>query len=267
MGVAFDENGKAQGSMGIDTADIHNDGNRVMAIGNFSNEMTAFYHASPGGYFSDQTIQAKVGNASLFTLTFGLFFFDYDQDGYQDLFCVNGHIEPNVQRYQKNLRYSQCPSLFWNQQNGAFYEVGVEAGLKDFGVGRGAAYGDYDGDGDLDVLVSNNGVVADNGQAWLLRNDNEENNNYLRLKTKGTQSNRDGIGAKITISVDGQRQSRLVKTGSSYCSQSEMVGTFGLGQSEEIEQLTVVWPSGLIDTYTNILANSQLTLQEGETQR
>ena len=267
MGVAFDENGKAQGSMGIDTADIHNDGNRVMAIGNFSNEMTAFYHASPGGYFSDQTIQAKVGNASLFTLTFGLFFFDYDQDGYQDLFCVNGHIEPNVQRYQKNLRYSQCPSLFWNQQNGDFYEVGVEAGLKDFGVGRGAAYGDYDGDGDLDVLVSNNGVVADNGQAWLLRNDNEENNNYLRLKTKGTQSNRDGIGAKITISVDGQRQSRLVKTGSSYCSQSEMVSTFGLGQSEEIEQLTVVWPSGLIDTYTNILANSQLTLQEGETQR
>jgi hypothetical protein len=196
-----------------------------------------------------------------------LFFFDYDQDGYQDLFCVNGHIEPNVQRYQKNLRYSQRPSLFWNQQNGDFYEVGVEAGLKDFGVGRGAAYGDYDGDGDLDVLISNNGVVATNGQAWLLRNDNEENNNYLRLKIKGTQSNRDGIGAKITVSVGGQRQSRLVKTGSSYCSRSEMVITFGLGQSEKIEQLTVVWPSGLIDTYTNILANAQLTLQEGETQR
>ena len=108
---------------------------------------------------------------------------------------------PECTPYQKNLRYSQCPSLFWNQQNGDFYEVGIEAGLKDFGVGRGAAYGDYDGDGDLDVLVSNNGVVADNGQAWLLRNDNEENNNYLRLKTKGTQSNRDGIGAKITISI------------------------------------------------------------------
>ena len=267
MGIAFDENGKPRGCMGIDVADVNNDSSNVIAIGNFSNEMNSFFLARAGDYFSDQTIQTRIGNPSLFTLTFGLFFLDFDLDGYQDLFCANGHIEPNVSRYQRSIRYPQRPSLFWNQQNGKFDEIGLKVGLKKAGVGRGAAYGDYDRDGDLDLLVSNSGIIPRNGRAWLLRNDVNHQNNYLRIKTKGVDSNRDGIGTKVVISAAGVQQRQMVCTGSSYCSQSEMILTFGLGQAEVVDWLEVIWSSGTIDKYTNIAANILLTINEGESKK
>jgi len=170
-------------------------------------------------------------------LTFGLLFFGYDLDGALDLFCVNGHIEPEVGRYQQHTPYAQLPSLFRNEGNGTFHNISEHAGLAVAGVGRGCAYGDYDNDGDLDLLVSNNGVDADYGRAWLLRNDSESQANYLRVRTVGTRSNLDGIGATVRVISGNTVQQRMVRTGSSYCSQSEMPLTFGLGQNETVASL------------------------------
>ena len=263
MGVAFDESGKARGSMGIDAADAYNDSGIVLAIGNFSNEMTAFFYARSGDYFTDQAKQAKIGNASLLTLTFGLFFFDFDLDGYPDLFCVNGHIEPDVGRYQQNVAYAQRPSLFWNQRDGTFAEIGLQTGAGKLDVGRGAAYGDYDNDGDLDVLVSSSGVRANYGKPRLLQNTSESRKNYLRIRTIGVRSNRDGIGAKVIVKADSITQRQMVRTGGSYCSQSEVALTFGLGSSETVESLEVVWPSGQVDRYTQQQANRLIEVVEG----
>ena len=263
MGVAFDESGKARGSMGIDAADAYNDSGLVLAIGNFSNEMTAFFYARSGDYFTDQAKQAKIGNASLLTLTFGLFFFDFDLDGYPDLFCVNGHIEPDVGRYQQNVAYAQRPSLFWNQRDGTFAEIGLQTGAGKLDVGRGAAYGDYDNDGDLDVLVSSSGARTNYGKPRLLQNTSESRKNYLRIRTIGVRSNRDGIGAKVIVKADSITQRQMVRTGGSYCSQSEVALTFGLGSSETVESLEVVWPSGQVDRYTQQQANRLIEVVEG----
>ena len=264
-GIALSEKGMARGSMGIDAADAHNDGGLALAIGNFSNEMTAFFYAAPGDYFSDQARQVKIGGVSLLALTFGLFFFDFDLDAYPDLFCVNGHIEPDINRSQSNVDYAQKPSLFWNRGDGTFEEIGSQVGLDSPGVGRGAAYGDYDNDGDLDLLIANNGVHRGYGKAGLLRNDGGNHNNYLRVKAIGKESNRDGIGAKVILQSGGLTQRRMVRTGSSYCSQSEMTLTFGLGQSTRVESLQVAWPSGKIDLYADLLGNCLIEVVEGET--
>jgi len=265
MGIAFDESGRVRGSMGIDAADVYNDGGLAIAIGNFSNEMTAFFYAKPDDYFADLASRVKIGNASLISLTFGLFFFDFDLDRYADVFYVNGHIEPNIGLYQQIVEYAQPPSLFWNQHDGTFTEIGSQVGLGKLGVGRGVAYGDYDNDGDLDLLISNNGVKTGYGKAWLLRNDGGNRNNYLRVKTVGVKSNRDGIGAKVILKASGLTQRQMVRTGSSYCSQSETTLTFGLGQSEIVESLEVIWPSGKIDRYANLQANRLIKVTEGET--
>ena len=264
-GVAVSEKGMARGGMGIDAADVHNDGGLALTVGNFSNEMTAFFYAPEGNNFSDQARQVKIGGVSLLALRFGLCFFDFDLDGYPDLFCANGHIEPDINRAQPNVDYVQRPSLFWNQGDGTFEEIGSQVGLDSPGVGRGTAYGDYDNDGDLDLLVSNNGVHPDYGKVWLLRNDGGNRKNYLRVKTIGRESNRDGIGAKVILKAGGVTQRRMVRTGSSYCSQSETILTFGLGQSERVESLQVIWPSGQIDWYTDLPVNRLIEVVEGET--
>ncbi len=267
MGIAFDENGRARGSMGIDAADVYNDGGLAIVVGNFSNEMTGVFYARPGDYFSDQASQVRIGNASLLALTFGLFFFDFDLDGYLDLFYVNGHIEPDVERYQQNVSYAQPPSLFRNRRDGSFEEIAEQVGLGRRGVGRGTAYGDYDNDGDLDLLISNNGVIPDYGKPRLLRNDSETRRNYLRVRTRGVKSNRDGIGAKVVLKAGDVTQRRMVRTGGSYCSQSEMTLTFGLGSRKKVDLLQVIWPSGQIDQYANLSANRLLEVTEGETHR
>ena len=268
MGIAFSETGKARGSMGIDAADVYNDGGVAIAIGNFSNEKTAFFYAKPGDtYFTDRADRAQIGNISYRSLTFGVLFFDCDLDGALDLFCVNGHIEPAVFRYQQHTPYAQFPSLFRNQGDGTFRDITKHAGLVHAGVGRGCAYGDYDNDGDLDLLVSNNGVEDGFGGAWLLRNDTEPVSNYLRVKTVGVRSNRDGIGAKVSVTSGNSVQSQMVRTGSSYCSQSEMVLTFGLGKSETVSQLEIRWPSGEIDRYTELKVNQTIEVIEGASKK
>ena len=263
MGIAFSETGKARGSMGIDAADVYNTGGIAIAIGNFSNEKTAFFYAKPeDAYFTDSADKVQIGNTSLRFLTFGLLFFDCNLDGALDLFCVNGHIEPEVLRYQQHTPYAQTPSLFRNRGDGTFQDITERAGLTRPGVGRGCAYGDYDNDGDLDLLVSNSGVTEDYGKAWLLRNDTTPPSNYLRVRAIGTRSNRDGIGAKVQVKSGDSVQQQIVRTGSSYCSQSEIVLTFGLGKNETVAHLEIQWPSGEIDRYRERKANQLIEVIE-----
>ena len=265
-GVATSEKGMARAGMGIDASDVNNDGGVALAIGNFSNEMTAFFYAPHNQVFADLGRSAKIGNPSFLMLTFGLFFFDFDLDGHSDLFCVNGHIEPDIAKSQPILSYAQQPSLFRNQGNLIFEDVSDVVGFESFGVGRGASYGDYDDDGDLDVLISNNGVLPEFGGASLFRNEGGNQMNFLRVKTIGTKSNRDGIGTKVVLTAGNTTQRKMVRTGGSYCSQSETTLTFGLGKAERIESLQVIWPSGGIDQYTNLAVNRLITVIEAETQ-
>jgi enediyne biosynthesis protein E4 len=248
--------------MGVDAADYDGSGRPSLVIGNFSNEMMALYHNEGTGLFIDEAATAGIGRPSLLTLTFGCFFFDVDLDGRLDIFAANGHVADDVNRVQPRVTYAQRPHLFRNIGGGRFEEITTELGaaLNEPVVGRGAAYADYDNDGDLDLLITTN-----HGPARLLRNDGGNRHNALRIRTVGTVSNRDGIGARVEIELPGgAKQWRLVKTGSSYCSQSELPLTFGLGTATQVAAIRVRWPSGKIDTIPGTAANQSLTIQEGK---
>ena len=197
-------------------------------------------------------------------MTFSTFFFDYDLDGLPDLLAINGHVSDDISVVQPTLKYAQPPHLFRNLGKNRFEEVTGKVGsaLQKPIVGRGAAYADFDNDGDLDLLITTN-----NGPARLLRNDNANQNDMLRVKTVGTQSNRDGIGAKVTVTTSkGAHLFGMVKTGSSYLSQSELPLTFGLGKPEDGKtvSLEIVWPSGHKDALSNIKPNQFITVREGK---
>jgi len=258
-GVAFSEDGVARAGMGVDAADYDRSGYPSIVISNFSNQMLALYHNEGNGLFVDEAPRSEVGRASLLTLGFGCFFFDYDLDGWLDLFVTNGHIENGIERIQKRVRYAQPPHLFRNLGKGKFQEVTAEMGPAFAAprVGRGAAYGDIDNDGALDLLVATNG-----GPALLFHNEGP-NNHGLRVRLIGTRSNRDGIGAVARVTAGGQTQEQMLRSGSSYLSQSELVLTFGLGQLKEVEALEVRWPSGQVDRLRKIGADQFITVQEG----
>ena len=259
-GVAFSEDGTVRGAMGVDAADYDGSGLASLVIGNFSNEMLNLYHNEGQGLFVDDAPTSEVGQSSLLTLAFACFFFDFDLDGKLDIFVANGHVENDINKVQRRVTYRQPPHLFHNQGKG-FVEVAHRVGT-DFGkprVGRGGAYGDYDNDGDLDLLMSTNG-----GPAVLWENQRKNGNRFLRVKTVGTSSNRDGIGAKVTVQLAGGRLWRRVKSGSSYCSQSELPVTFGLGRSDKILSLEVLWPSGSVDKLTNLAPDQRIVIREGE---
>jgi hypothetical protein len=261
-GVAFSEAGVARAGMGVDAADYDGSGKQSLIIGNFSNEMMALYHNEGTGLFIDEAPTSTIGRASLLTLTFGCFFFDYDLDGLPDIFAADGHVSDDINKVQQKVRYAEPPHLFRNLGKKRFEEVTMSIGqaLQQAMVGRGAAYGDFDNDGDLDLLITSN-----NGKARLLRNDGGNQNNLLRIKTVGTSSNRDGIGAKITLKLSNQAKLwSVVKSGSSYCSQSELPLTFGLGKTDKVSTVEVVWPSGRVDVATEVTANQFITIQEGK---
>ena len=259
-GVAFSEAGIARAGMGVDAADYDGSGRPSLIIGNFSNEMMALYHNEGNGLFIDEAPRSALGRATLLTLTFGCFFFDYDLDGWLDVFAANGHVADDVEQVQSRVTHAQRPQLFHNAGRGRFEEIVEEAGnaLQQPMVARGAAYADFDNDGDLDILMTSNG-----GAPRLLRNDGGNTNNLLRVKTVGTESNRDGIGARVEVTTGGQRRWQMVKTGSSYASQSEVPLTFGLGDQMSVELMRVVWPSGQVDEVTGIAANEFLVVEEG----
>jgi hypothetical protein len=262
-GVAFSEAGTARAGMGVDAGDYDGSGRQGIVIGNFTNESMALYRNEGTGLFTDEAPNSGIGKMSAQSLTFAVFFFDYDLDGLLDVFAANGHVSDDISVVQPNVKYAQAPHLFRNKGKKKFEEMTGRLGraLQRAIVGRGAAYGDFDNDGDLDLLITSN-----NGPARLLRNENGNQNDLLRVKTVGTRSNRDGIGAKVTLKTAKGKLFSLVKTGSSYCSQSELPLVFGLGAPEEgrTVSLEIVWPGGQKDLITDIKANQSITVQEGK---
>ena len=263
-GVAFSDAGKARAGMGADAADYDLSGRQSLVIGNFTNESMSLYHNDGSGLFADKAMTDGIGPPSANSLTFSTFFFDYDLDGLPDIFAANGHVADDVSVVTPTIHYAEPPLLFRNKGNGKFEDVSDKLGsaLRQPVVGRGAAYLDFDNDGDLDLVINTN-----NGPAKLLRNDNGNQNDMLRIKTIGTRSNRDGIGAKITVKTDkGLQLFGMVKDGSSYLSQNELPLTFGLGKPEanKTVSLEIVWPSGKKDSVANIKPNQFITLEEGK---
>ncbi len=258
-GVAYGEDGVARGAMGVDSADYDRSGRPHLLVGNFSNQMLGLYHNEGNGLFVDEAPSSSVGRDSLLSLTFGLFFFDYDLDGYPDILAANGHIEEEIGRVQPKIQYREPPLLFRNLGGKKFENVSNAVG-PDFAkplVARGAIYGDFDRDGDLDVLITSN-----NGPAHLFRNDGGNRNHWISIRTVGTKSNRDGIGAKVTIASASGRQSNTVRSGSSYASQSDLALVFGLAQDAVVNSIEVAWPSGTKQTFRNVPANQFLTIDE-----
>ncbi len=268
-GIAFSEDGKARGGMGIDTADYDNSGRQSVVITNFDNEMLALFQsslprASGPGVFSDLAPRLEIGRATRHSLGFGCFFFDANLDGLLDLMVVNGHIDDTVRNLGGKSEYAQPQQLFLQGPEGAFHNVAGQAGsgFAEAKVGRGAAYADFDNDGDLDLLITTN-----NGPAYLYRNDFSGSNRSLRMKLIGGPSNRDGIGARVQVHVGSVVMSRMVKSGSSYLSQSELPLTFGMGQNDKADRVVIYWPSGRTDEHRNLHPGRLWTLQESRKPR
>ena len=259
-GLAFSSEGKARAGMGVDVADFENSGTDGVVITNFDNEMIGLYRASGKG-FEDVAPQSGVGVASKNSLGFGCAFLDINLDGWLDFAVANGHIDETVRNIRGNVGYAQPAQLFVNRGNGTFHDVAAEvgAGFDEPKVGRGLAYGDFDRDGDLDLLITTN-----NGPAYLYRNDQTSGNRSIRFRLAGTKSNRDGIGATVRVFSGGMTQSRLVKGGSSYLSQSELPVTFGLEKRDRIERVVIDWPSGRTEEYKNLAAGRCYECTEGK---
>ena len=263
-GIAFSEDGVARAGMGVDASDYDHSGAPSILITNFSNQMVSLYHNEGRGLFVDEAPRSEIGRASLLTLGFGCFFFDYDLDGWPDIFIANGHIDSDIERVQPNVKYAMAPHVFRNAGKGNFQEVTKSLG-KSFNtprVGRGAAYADINNDGRLDLLLSTNG-----GPVYLFLNEATgpaAANKSLRVKLVGTKSNRDGIGAVVRISSGGVTQTQMMRSGSSYLSASELVLTFGLAQNDKADTLEVRWPSGQIDKLSAVPVGQTVTVTESK---
>jgi len=260
-GVAFSADGKIRAGMGVDAADFDNSGIAGVAITNFDDEMIGLYRPSGGGNYSDLATQSGVGLASKDKLGFGCVFLDADLDGALDLAVANGHIDDTVRNIHGNVGYAQAPELFLNDGKGKFHDVAAEigGGFSQPKVGRGLAYGDFDRDGDLDLLMTTN-----RGPAFLYRNDQLAANKSIRVQLTGTKSNRDAIGAEVQVFAGDLHQTRLVKGGSSYLSQSELPLTFGLGRRDRADRLVIQWPSGATEEHKNLDAGKSYECVEGK---
>ena len=264
-GIAFSEDGVARAGMGVDAADYDRSGMASILITNFSNQMLSLYHNEGKGLFVDEAPRSEVGRNSLLTLGFGCFFFDYDLDGWPDIFVANGHIDGDIQRVQPNVKYAMPPHIFRNLGKGDFQEVtkSLGAGFATPRVGRGAAYADINNDGRLDLLLSTNG-----GPVYLFENDftgtTSAANKSLRIKLIGTKSNRDGIGAVVKLTAGGESQTEMLRSGSSYLSASELVLTFGLAMHEQADSVEIRWPSGQVEKLSNVAAGQTITVTEGK---
>lgn len=268
MGVAFDRAGNSTGAMGLDCGYLRNDDSLAIAIGNFANEPSSLYISrGPDQPFFDAAMASGLGPQSRLSLTFGMFFADLDLDGRQDIVCSNGHLEEEINKVQSTQEYAQAPQYFWNAGSAGSSELVAlkasevgEAALKKM-VGRAAAYGDLDGDGDVDIILVGNG-----GPARILRNDQQLNHNWLRLKLEGSgRSNRDAAGALVTVKAGGVTHRRCVTASRSYLSQCELAITFGLGKTSKVDEVIINWPDGQSETLSGLEINRQHQLRQGET--
>lgn len=265
-GAAYGQDGQKEAGMGVDAGDYNNDGSVDVVVANFQNEPVSLYQNRGNGSFANATFASGVGLATLRFLSFGIGFIDYDGDGYQDLFVANGHVQDNVALVDPSTSYEQQDLLLRNEgpdqwEHCRFIDVSAQVGLAALParVSRGCAFGDYDDDGDVDILIANCGQ-----QARLLRNDGGNANNWLTIKTVGTRSNRDGIGARIALRSGSLSQVKEVKGNYSYLSQSDLRLNFGLGTHTRVDELEISWPSGQVERLQNIGVNRFLTLVEGK---
>ena len=259
-GIAFDNRGSATGAMGVDAVLQDKNTSLAIAIGNFANEMTSFYVSPVGSLlFSDEAVVSGIGPDSRQALSFGLFFFDYDLDGRLDFLQTNGHVENDINQVQPSQHYEQATQLFWNCGDAcprAYVSTGNLADLSRPVVGRGAAYGDFDSDGDLDVVITQVGR-----EALVLRNEQDLANNYLRVKLIGSGANTGALGASVKARFDGKTLERRVMPARSYLSQVELPLTFGLGKSV-VDELIIQWPDGSQQTIQTPGVNQTLVIQQ-----
>jgi hypothetical protein len=257
-GVALSENGAARANMGVDAADYDRSGRPHLLVGNFINEMLGLYRNENGRSFRDVAPRSEVGRASLLSVTWAVFFFDHDLDGFLDIFAVNGGTDESQVR-DSRARVAQPPLLLRNRGNGTFENVTASLGAA-FNrsiMGRGAAYADFDGDGDLDIAIT---TLA--GHAYLFRNDRSNQSNWLQVRAIGSKSNRSGIGTVVRVTSASGTQWQMVRSGSSYASQSELVLTFGLGRDAAVTSIDVTWPSGTTQTFSDVAANQSIAIDE-----
>lgn len=260
-GVAFSEDGKARAGMGTDAADYTRSGFPSIAVTNFNNEMLGLFRNHGNGHFEDVAPSSEVGRITRGSLGFGCLFFDADLDGWLDLLVVNGHIDDVQAVMRGGMTQEQTPHLLWNLRGQGFRDIAAEMD-RDFSasaVARGAAYGDYDLDGDHDLLITENG-----GPARLFRCDQKSGQRSIRLELAGTRSNRSAIGAKVRVETPDGVQSRVVKSGSSYLSQSELPLTFGLGREDRVRRVVIEWPSGRVEDFANLAAGGRYRIIEGK---
>jgi enediyne biosynthesis protein E4 len=264
-GIGYGTQGRQRAGMGIDTGDYDHSGREAVLIGNLSGEGLALFRPTDAaGHFTDGAEEAGLYQPSLPFTTFGARFVDVDLDGFLDLLTANGHVREEVGRNQGAFVYEQRLQLFHNDPGEGsgrrFHDITAAAGpaLSVPRVARGLAVGDFDGDGNSDVLVS-----ANNGSAALLRNEGLSRGHWLAVKLIGTRSNRDGIGARVRVTAGGQVQSGWVRSGGSFCSEDERVCRFGLGAMTQAERVEVRWPSGAVEQRANVVANQGLVIREG----
>ncbi len=265
-GIAFDMAGAARGAMGIDTARFRNNQATGIAIGNFANEASALYVCNgPTLRFVDEAIPTGLGPTTRKALTFGVFYFDCDLDGCQDLLAANGHLEADINKVQPSQRYAQPPQLFWNagpQHGTEFCPMDSEHCGPDLfrpTVGRGAAFADIDNDGDQDVLIT-----ASGRKPRLLRNDQQTGRHWLRVRLEGVTVNRDAIGACVEIQLEGRILRQQVMPTRSYLSQVELPVTFGLGVQDRVIGMRIIWPDGSVQTVEPPAVDQTITIRQDE---
>jgi hypothetical protein len=259
-GIAYNEDGTAESAMGADLGDYDNDGYLDIIVATFQWLANTLYHNDGDGFFTDVTFPAHVGTESLRYLGMTAVFLDYDNDGYQDIFIANGHLDENVGEYDVMTCYAQKNQLFRNKGDGTFTEVtdAVGPGLRIERVSHGAAFGDYDNDGDVDIFVSD----SDHPTCTLLRNDGGNRNHYLMIETVGTRSNRDGIGAKIRVVAGDLIQMKEVRSSYGYLCSNDVRVLFGLGDRDKADRIEVRWPSGMVQVLEDVRADQILTIKE-----
>jgi hypothetical protein len=260
-GVALNDKGKEQGSMGATVGDYNGDGRLDIFITNFSEDYNTLYRNDGGGLFTDVSFQTKLAEPSYPYLAWGCNFFDFDNDGDPDLFAANGHIYPQVDRFNFGTRYRQKNQLFENLGGGEFREITESAGsgLQIEKSSRGAAWGDYDNDGDLDIAINN---LDD--RPTLLSNEGGNRRHWIQLKLIGSRSNRDALGAEVAVASGGVRQLQLLASGTSFLSSSDLRLHFGLGVSTQADEVEVRWPRGLIERFHQLPADRLITIEEGQ---